>query len=92
MITQVIFNIDAQLKARAMRKAQREGVPFSAVLNMATRAYVDDELHVGLIQEEKFNAKTRRMLDRELKEIKEGKNMSPLFDNAKDAIAYLQNL
>ena len=92
MTTQVIFNIDTHLKARAMQKARREGIPFSSVLNFATKAYVDDTLNISLVQEERLNTKTRRMLDRELREIKEGKNMSPLFTNAKDAISYLRNL
>jgi len=32
------------------------------------------------------------MIAGELKKIKKGKNISPRFDNAKDAIDYLKNL
>ena len=93
MTTQVIFKIDKQLKDRAMKKAEREGLPFASVLKFATRAYADGELNIGMIPKEKvFNMKTRRLLRRELRGIKLGKNISPRFTNAKDAIAYLKNL
>ena len=46
--------------------------------------------HMANRKEEKLNAKTRRLLMRALKDIKEGKNMSPAFDNVEDAIAYLK--
>lgn len=92
MTTQVIFKIDKKLKEKAMKKAEGQGLPFASVLKLATQAYVAGDLDVGLVAEEKFNAKTRRMLQRELRDIKLGKNISPRFTNAKDAIAYLKNL
>lgn len=90
MTSQVIFRIDTKLKEQAMRRAKREGMPFSTVLKLAIKAYVEDELVIDFAP--KFSAKTRRMLDRELKEAREGKNLSPQFTNAADAIAYLKNI
>ena len=92
MTTQVIFKIDKKLKDQAMKKAHGEGIAFSSVLKLATEAYAKGTLDVQLTAHPKLNAKTRKMLIRELKEIKEGKNISPGFDNAKDAINYLKNL
>lgn len=92
MTTQVIFKIDKKLKEKAMKKAEGQGVPFASVLKLATQAYVAGDLAVGLVSEEKFNTKTRRLLQRELRDIKLGKNISPRFTSAKDAIAYLKNL
>jgi hypothetical protein len=92
MTTQVIFKIDKKLKDLAMKKAQGEGVPFASVLKFATKAYVDGQFNVGIIPAQPLNAKTRKMLLKELQEIKEGKNISPGFTNAKDAIAYLKKL
>ncbi len=92
MTTQVIFKIDKKLKAQAMKKAQDAGMPFGVVLKLATQAYVRGTLEVGLTSQPEFNAKTRKMLEKELKEIKEGKNLSPGFTNAKDAINYLKKL
>ncbi len=92
MTTQVIFKIDKKLKERAMKKAEHEGLPFASVLKFATKAYADGDLTIGIIPKEAFNPKTRRLLQRELRDIKLGKNISPRFTNAKDAIAYLKNL
>lgn len=75
-----------------MKKAQREGVAFASILKLATSAYVSGAFGIQLVPQPKLNAKTRKMLIRESREIKEGKNISPLFDNARDAIAYLKNL
>jgi len=92
MTTQVIFKIDKKLKDQAMKKAQNEGIAFATVLKLATEAYANGNLDVELVTQPKLNAKTRRMLAREIKEIKLGKNLSPRFDNAKDAIEFLKNL
>ncbi len=92
MTTQVIFKIDSKLKEQAMKKAQKEGVAFSSVLQHATKAFVEGKLNVELVAHPPFNARTKKIIDQALKEIKEGKNLSPAFDNAKDAIAYLKSL
>jgi len=92
MTTQVIFKIDQKLKAKAMKKAQSQGIPFSSILKYATEAYVDGELEVGLIQKETLNAKTRKELIKIHNDIKKGKNMSPAFHSAKEGIAYLESI
>lgn len=92
MTTQVIFKIDKNLKAKAMKRAQSEGLPFAAVLKLATKAYVEGSLSVDLTSKEEFNPKTRREIEKALRDIKEGKNLSPGFTTAKEAIAYLRNI
>lgn len=42
----VIFNMDKKLKEAAMKKAKQQGITYSAFLNLATRAYVDDRFKV----------------------------------------------
>ena len=91
MNTQVIFKIDKNLKDKAMKKAQREGISFTTILKLATRAFVENQLNVGLVTKEEFNPRTRKAIIRELKDVKNGKNISPGFNNAKDAIAYLKS-
>ena len=91
MTTQVIFNIDKKLKIQAMKKAQSEGLPFGAILKLATKAFVEGTFGVGLISKEEFNSSTRRSVDKTLKDIKEGKNLSARFSSAKEAIAYLKS-
>lgn len=92
MITQVIFKMDKKLKERAMKKARAEGVPFSSVLTLATKSFLDGGLSIEAIQRPVINDRTRKMLDCALKDIKAKKNLPPAFDNAKDAIAYLEAL
>ena len=92
MITQVIFKIDKKLKEKAMAKAQNEGIAFASVLKFATKAFVDGDLEVGITMNNVLNPRTKKMLAREIQEIKDGKNMSPAFSNAKDAMDYLNKL
>lgn len=90
MTTQVIFKIDKKLKDQAMKKAQNEGIALASVLKLATKAFVSGDLNVALVEKEEFNAKTRRGIEAAIKDIEAGKNLSPKFDNAKEAIAYLK--
>lgn len=90
MTTQVIFKIDKKLKEQAMKKAKGQGLSFSDILQMSTRAFVEGRLEARLVQpEEKFNAKTRRILDRVLKDVKEGKNLAGPFKTVADMKKYL---
>ncbi len=59
MTTRVIFNTDEKLKEAAMRKAKRQGLTYSAVLNLATRAYVNDELEVDLLARDLAEARAQ---------------------------------
>jgi len=50
MTTKVIFNTNKRLKEAAMKKARKHGLTLSAVLNMATEAYVDDRLMISAFE------------------------------------------
>jgi len=91
MNTQVIFNLDKKLKEQAMKKAQNQGLSFGVILKLATKAFVDGDFSVGLVSKEDFNSSTRKDVEKALKDIKDGKNLSPKFSSAKDAIAYLKS-
>lgn len=92
MTTQFMFKMEPKLKKAAMKKAKEKGIAFSSVLNFAADAFVKDQFNVGLIIDEELNSRTKKILAREREDMKTGKNMSPAFDNAKDAIAYLKAL
>ena len=49
MNTKIIFNTDKKLKVAAQKKAKKQGLTLSAVLNRATRAYVEDSFDIGVI-------------------------------------------
>ena len=89
MITQVVFNVDSALKDKAMKKAKKAGIPFSAVLKMAVKAFVEDKFNIGYIGD--FNLKTSRKIRRALKDIEKGKNLSPAFSTVAEARAWLDN-
>lgn len=90
MNTQVIFKVDKKLKDQAMRKAQSQGLPFGVILKLATKAFVQGSFDVGLIGTENFNDRTRKNMMKALKDIKTGRNLSPGFRSANEAIAYLK--
>ena len=90
MTTQVIFTIEKSLKEQAMKKARSFGLPFSSVLNLATRAFVDGKINIGVIENETFNKKTTNEIRKALSDITKNKNLSPVFNNAEDAINYLK--
>ena len=92
MTTQVVFNIDPKIKAKAMSRAKREGVPFASVLKMAAKAYAEGETSVVIRPTERLNAKTRRELLAIHRDIVRGKNLSPAFSSAKEMDRYLDNL
>lgn len=43
-------------------------------------------------EEEKLNPRFEKLLKQVSKDIKDKKNLSPVFNNAKDAVAYLQKI
>jgi hypothetical protein len=74
-----------------MKRARRAGLPFASILKLTTQAYAEGRLNIGLIEPERFNEKTRQEIEEALEDIKHGRNISPVFDNADDAIAYLKS-
>ncbi len=71
MTTQVVFNIDPKIKARAMARAKREGVPFSSVLKMATKAFAEGELSIGLTED--IRPEKMRLWERQSRLLDQGK-------------------
>ncbi len=47
-ITQVTFTTEASLKNQALEKARREGITLKALLTMAMRSYISNNLTVGV--------------------------------------------
>lgn len=62
MNTKVIFNIDTKVKHAAQKKARQQGVPLSAVLNFATRAYVSNEFDVDLVRRDINEARASKKI------------------------------
>lgn len=90
MITQVIFKLDKKIKEQAQKKAKARGMTFSNVLKIASYEFVEGAFEPGLRRKEEFKLHIRRMIHREIQEIKDGKNMSPVFHNADDFMNHLE--
>jgi antitoxin component of RelBE/YafQ-DinJ toxin-antitoxin module len=90
MTTQVVFNIDSKIKAKAMKRAKSEGVPFAMIMKMSARAYAEGRLHVDI--GETPNAKTARELRADIRDFRAGKTrkFSPGFTRAEGAIRWLE--
>ena len=53
---------------------------------------MDDRLDIDVAMQPQLNEKTRKMLKQAVEDIKQGKNLSPVFDNARDMDKYLDSL
>ncbi|MEK7520271.1 MAG: hypothetical protein AAB581_03470 [Patescibacteria group bacterium] len=93
MTTQIIFKVDKKLKEEALAKAHREGIPFSTVLKLATKAFVGGSLDVELTGKNKqLNAAVKKELAHILKEVRRGENLSPAFRTAREAMRHLKTV
>lgn len=91
MTTQLTVKIDKAFKERVAKKAKKDDLTLSDLVKMTFHAYEKGRIEPGMMPvPERFNPKTRQILDRALKNVRQGKNLSPRFDNAQDAITYLK--
>ena len=91
MKTAISFKVDKRVRDRARKVARTIGIPLSMVVNQQLKVFADErriEFYEPLVP----NAKTRKILDEALHDIKEGNSeaFSPMFDNAGDAIKWLE--
>jgi hypothetical protein len=87
MTTQIVFNIDPKIKAKAMKRAKSVGIPFASYLRQAAENFAEGRVTMAIV-EEKFNAKTARELRTILADVRKGKNIVS-FKNAKEMDAFL---
>ncbi len=90
MKTAISFKIDRDVRNRARSVAMRIGVPLSMVVNQQLKQFANDrriEFYEPLVP----NAKTRKILDEALGDIKAGRHdkFSPAFTNMAEATAWL---
>lgn len=87
-LAQVSFKTYPRLKDKALEKTARDGITLKALLTMAMRAYVADELTIGVRQKGETPSPYLLQAMREAEEdLKRGDVVS--FDDPNDAIAYL---
>ena len=55
-LTQITFKTSRDLKETALQKTKRDGITLKALLTMAMRAYIENELKVGVgLKDEGFD-------------------------------------
>ena len=47
-MSQVIFNLDPKIKAKAMKRAKREGIPLSVYFKVVSKAYAEGRLTIAI--------------------------------------------
>lgn len=88
MKTVINIKADKDVKDRAQKIAEELGLSLSAVVNASLKQFVRDR-EVYFSTAPRMTPEFERSLARIEKDIKEGKNLSPVFKNVKDAIRYL---
>ena len=56
MTSKTIFNMDTKIKQEVMKKAKKEGLTLSDVLNFSARAYLDGDIQVRVISRDTAEA------------------------------------
>mgnify|MGYP001571557783 FL=1 len=89
--TVINIKTDKNLKKDAQRLAKNFGLPLSTVVNTYLREFVR-ERRIIFSEPPVPNAKTRKILDQALKDIKEGKNLVGPFELPEEMDKFLDSL
>ena len=90
MKTQLIVKTDKEVKIQAQKTAKELGLPLSTLINAYLKQFIaTKEAEFRVIP--KMTPRLERLIERVRKDVREGKNISPTFDNAEDAIRYLNS-
>lgn len=89
MKTVIIIKTDEDTKKKAQKLAQELGVPLSTVINVYLRQFIRTrEFSFSLAYS--MSSNLEKIIAEAEKDIAEEKNISPVFENSKEAIAWLK--
>ena len=88
MATQVVFNIDPKIKARAMKRDKREGIPFAYVLKLAAKAFAEGRFSIDVVEE--VRPEKTELWERESRLLDQGKGRR--FASSQEAQAFVESL
>lgn len=93
MKTVISVKVDVDVRNKARKVAKKMGLPLSMVVNNQLKRFAEEqriEFRAPLVP----NAKTRKILDEALRDIREGRKdkFSPAFTNMKEMDRYLDAL
>ena len=89
MKTLINIRTDREVKTRAQQVAKQIGIPLSTIINAYLKQF-SREQRVDFALPLRPNKKTAALLRQADEDYKKGRNISPVFERAEDAIAYLQ--
>ena len=89
MKTMINVKTDVTIKKKAQTLARGLGLPLGTVINSYLRQFIADQrIEFSLLPVP--NKRTSRLLDRALKDIESGKNLSPVFSSGQEMDRYLR--
>ena len=89
MKTVINIKIDKGIKEKAQKVAKDLGIPLGTVIKNYLNDFIEEE-RVVFANHPTPNTQTRKRLNAALKDVREGKNLSPILNNAQAAIDYLK--
>ena len=91
-MAKITINIkaDRSVKQRAQKVARDLGMPLSTIINAYLNQFIRTK-EVHFYMEGVLKPSVKRRLDRLQKEAMAGKNLSPAFSSAEEAIRYLRS-
>lgn len=90
--TVMTVKTDTTLKLKAQKLAEKLGLKLGTLINALLRQFVKDRaVHLTTEPAYRMNRALEKELEQVEKDIREGKNISPAFDNSKDLLHYLHH-
>lgn len=90
MKTVLNVKTDKDVKEKAQALAKHLGIPLSTVVNAQLKAFIESG-ELTLKREPELRPEVVAEVLQQMKETKQGKNLSPRFDTIDDAIAWLHS-
>ena len=91
MKTVINVKTDKDLKNKAQKLAKNLGLPLGTIINAYLREFVREK-RIVFSEPPTPNAKTRKILDEALEDIKEGKNLVGPFESPGEMDKFLDSL
>ena len=89
MKTVLNVKTDVEVKTRAQALAKHLGIPLSTIVNAHLKAFVESG-EFKVTREPELRPEVVAELRQQMKDIEAGRNLSPRFDTAKEALAWLK--
>ena len=89
MSTIINFKVDKELRDEAKQAAAEVGLPLGTIMTHYLKEFVNEK-RVIFASHPQPNPTTSRRWEKINQDINQGKNLSPVFSNAHDAIAWLK--